>query len=177
MAVALIIEDGSMPEGANTYASLAFIKEYLEARARMGFSDMDEAEQAAIMLDATAYINIQSYEGVTAKPGRIMAFPRKDLQYADGTPVPQNVVPAQVPIAQAELCGFMAEGEDLLAPVDKSQGVITSERVDVIAVSYAEPDTSSYVGHTGYPAVDGLLNAFLKGSGSGSFGVVEVGRG
>lgn len=177
MAIPLIVEDGSMKDGANTYATTAQADAYLAARGAEKWAELDDDGKTIALIRAADTLNSYNWKGVTAKPGRVMTWPRKGVAYADGTPVKEDEVPLQIVNAQCELAGAIVTNEaDPLAPVDTTVGAVTSEKVDVIAVSYAEPDSNAYTGITGYPAVDGLLKQFLRG-GSGRFGVVEVGRG
>lgn len=179
MPIELIVETGTMPPGANTYVSLDDYRNYKAQRDPEYDPDAADSEgEKSTLIRATDTLNSYRWKSVAVDPGRIMAWPRKHMEYADGSPVHDNVVPAQVVAAQCEIAGAIeaAEGKDPLAPVDASQGAITSEKVDVIAVSYATPDTNAYTGKTGYPAVDALLRPFLRG-GSGAFGIVEMGRG
>jgi hypothetical protein len=177
MPISLIIEDGAMPTGANVYADIAYADGYLASRGVSAWADADDDTKLAALVRAADTLNSYRWKGITVAPGRIMAWPRKGMAYAEGTPVPDNIVPAQVANAQCELAGsILADEADPLAPVNTSQGAVVSEKVDVIAVSYAAPDTNAYSGKTGYPAVDALLRPFLAG-GSGKFGIVEMERG
>ena len=178
MAIQFTVEDGQMPDGANTYASLDDFQKYVAQR-DPGYdpSSADVDVESANLIRAADFLNSLRWKGTTAKPGRILAWPRKGMVYADCSPVGENEIPVQVINAQCEVAASMAgQDSDPLAPVDKTVGAVTSEKVDVIAVSYSSPDTNAYSGKTGYPAVDALLASFLSG-GSGKFGIVDVRRG
>jgi hypothetical protein len=166
-----------MPEGANSYTDIAGADAYLSSRGALDWAIADDDTKAAALVRACDTLNTYHYKGQVSAPGRVMAWPRKQMVYADGSPAPMDAIPAQVINAQIELAGnIITDSADPLAPVDKSQGAVTSEKVDVISVSYATPETNAYKGLTGFPAVDALLRGFLSGNG-GRFGVVEVGRG
>ena len=117
-----------------------------------------------------------------------MAWPRKDVSYADGVPVAENVVPLQFVYAQCELAAIAAGGTDLLAPVAHA-GKIVSESHSVteggVDVIQGDSHSDSYTYEKGvpteplYPAVAGLLRAFLNTvPGEAKTSVcMEVGRG
>lgn len=177
MTIKLTVEDGTMPEGANTYADMDFVNAYLASRGVAGWAEADADSRAAALIRAADVLNSYYWKGETAEPGRVMTWPRKGMCYAGGVGVPENSVPVQVQNAQCEIAGAVIAGDtDPLAQVDTAKGAVTSEKVDVIGVSYTDPSTNSYSGKTGYPAVDGLLRPFLGGMGGG-FGIVELGRG
>jgi hypothetical protein len=176
MPTTLIVEDGTMPDGANTYAPLQTIAAYLTPRGAEEWLALSEDEQDRIAVLTTDYLNGLPWKGFPAESGRVMAWPQTRQRFADGKPVQVNIVPVQVVNAQCELCAYAAAGQfNPKAPVDRSTGAVTSEKVDVIAVSYATPETNAYSGPTGFPSIDGLLKPFLK-DGGGKFGVVSLGR-
>ena len=175
----LIVETGTIVENANSYVDLAFADAYLTSRGNTVWAGVGEDAKAAALIRAADVLNGYRWKGQPVEPGRVMAWPRKGVDYSPGNPVPENVVPIQVQNAQCEIAAASMSEEganDPLAQVDTTKGAVTSEKVDVMAVSYAEPSTNSYLGVTGYPAVDGLLRAFLASSGRG-FGIVEIQRG
>lgn len=178
MAAPLVIEDGSMPIGANTYAGLAEADAYLSGRGIAAWAAMDEDSKAVTLIRAADVLNGYRWQGSPVAPGRIMAWPRAGLSYDDAaeTPVPADAVPTAVVMAQCELAGELAGGSAPLAAVNTSAGPVTSEKVDVVAVTYGDPADSAYTGVTGFPAVDGLLRPFLLRA-SRKFGLVELVRG
>jgi hypothetical protein len=172
----LIVEDGAMPTGANTYASLQTIAAYLTPRGAEEWLALDEDAQASIAILTTDYLNGLPWKGYPAESGRVMAWPQAGQTFADKKPLPANSVPVQIVNAQCELCAYAAAGQfNPKAPIDRSTGAVTSEKVDVIAVSYATPETNAYSGMTGFPAIDGLLKPFLRST-IGKFGTVTMRR-
>ena len=177
MSIKLIVEDGTLPENANTYADVDFADAFLASRGAAEWAIADEETKATALIRATDTLNSYRWKGLPVEDTRIMAWPRTGVVYASGTEVPADVVPIQVKNATCELAGnIVATHTDPLAQVDTSVGAVTSEKVDVIGVSYAAPETNTYTGKTGFPFVDALLRPFLKGYGKG-LSVVELGRG
>ncbi|KAL1110000.1 hypothetical protein AAG570_014016, partial [Ranatra chinensis] len=158
----LIIEDGTMPAGANSYATVAQADDRLIARGNTKWGSLTLQDKEKILLQACDVINSYSYLGKTTLPGRIMAFPRIGIEYSEGVPVPENFIPLQVIYAQIEIAGSMASDSFMpLKRVDTTKGAVTSASVDVISVSYSDPVKSSYQGTTGFPYVDSLLKPFF----------------
>lgn len=178
MAITIIVEDGSMPSGANSYVSLGEFAEYAEERGQGAeWNKFDESSRQSALIRAADTLNTYNWKGSPAESGRVMTWPRKGMVYADGATVPESFIPTQMKLAQCELAmNVLFNSVDPLAPVDTASGAVTSERVDVISVSYGDPSTNNYSGQTGYPAVDAWLKPFLKG-GSGRFSLGEIGRG
>lgn len=163
MATNLIVEDGTMPEGANTYASLQTIADYLTPRGAEKWFLLSESAQVCFVIQATDYLNGLPYKGAPVGSGRVMAWPQKGQLYADCSPVPENVVPVQVVNALCELCAYAADGRFTpRTTVDEKAGAVTSQNVNGVSMSFATPDTSAYTGLTGFSTVDALLDQFLR---------------
>ena len=177
MPITLIVEDGTMPAGANSYVDIASADNYLAQRGAYAWVGKEDDEKASALIRAADTLNTFNWNGADAESGRIMAWPRKHMLFIDKSPVQENFIPDQIKSAQCEIAAdILLNQADPLAPVDTSQGAVTSEKVDVVSLTYATPETNNYNGITGYPAVDGLLRPFLSGN-EGKFGVVELGRG
>ena len=177
MSIDLVVEDGTMPDGANTYADIDFADAFLASRGAAEWAVADEDTKAAAIIRATDTLNSYRWKGLPVEDTRIMAWPRTGVVYASGAGVPADTVPIQVKNATCELAGnIVATHTDPLAQIDASVGAVTSEKVDVIGVSYAAPETNAYTGKTGFPFIDALLRPFLKSNGKG-LSVVELGRG
>jgi hypothetical protein len=171
MPVQLIVEDGSMPDGANTYVDAGFVDAYLEARGNAAWLAANDDVRTIALVRAADVLNSYRWKGVSSSPGRIMAWPRKNVAYADATPVPENVIPAQVKNAQCELAALINGGENPLAPVAHAGKIISESHsvtdggVDVLG---ADSHSDSYTYEKGvsyetlYPAIVGLLRDFLE---------------
>lgn len=182
----LIIEDGSLPVGANSYADIAAADAYALARAPAAaefaaWLAADTARKTALLIRATDVLNSYAWKGAPVLAQRLMAWPRAGVAYADGTAVGAEAVPPQVAQAQCELAAALLNGAEPLAAVDTTRGAVLSEGVAGISISYAAPDSGSHAGSTGFPAVDALLRGFLAASGgcggNGGCGMTEAGRG
>ena len=164
--MAIIIEDGTMPVGANAFVSVAEADAYLSARNISSWpipaSDLETdqnltAKEAAI-IRASDYLNTLSWSGTKTDWNWPMSWPRKGVivpgVYAEY--IPESIVPEQVKRACMELAALFYTGENLLAAVERG-GRVASETVGPISTSYFE-DASS---ETFYPAVAGLIGGLL----------------
>lgn len=163
--MALIIEDGTMPEGANAFVSVAEADAYLSARG-LGWPlpesdvtpDANLAAKEAAIVRASDYLNTLAWRGAKADWNWPMSWPRKGANIPGSVDefIPEDVVPTQVKRACMELAVLFYGGEDLLAAQERG-GRIASETVGPISTSYFD-DASS---ETFYPAVAGLIGDFL----------------
>ena len=171
MPARLTIEDGSMPDNANTYVDIGFADGYLGTRGNAAWLAADAEAKAVALIRSADVLNSYPWKGNAAAPDRIMAWPRKGVAYADKTPVPEEVIPQQVKNAQCELAALINGGENPLAPVahagkviseshSVSEGGIDALGGDSHSDSYTYEKGVSY--ETLYPAVAGLLRAFLE---------------
>ena len=155
----LIVEDGTMPAGANSFASLADADAYHAARLTEAWADsLAGDKKEAALIRATDWLNRKvRWEGCkTTRKQRI---------------VPSDEVPAEVVEACCELAGFFVE-QDYLAPLDRG-GDIASLSVDVISIAY----NGTAPAETVFPSLSGLLAGLgTVNTGKGG-GIMEVGRG
>lgn len=187
----LIVEDGTMPIGANSYTSLADADAYLVPRglwaatptvvdAGTGVVTPDGAtitKKETALIRATDYLNTLDWKGEKVAWERLFAWPRVGISFSDlgNTIVPSVVVPAAVKISCIELAAACFAGDNPLAAVARDDR-LASKTIGVISKSWFDgvPD------ETLYPAVAGLVAPFLRtvpGKKSALTGVVEAGRG
>ncbi len=181
--MALIIEDGTLPENANSYVSLEAADLYLAARniweaaPEDGSEDPLAGKKEFAIIRAFDALNLLSWVGESLDWQRIPAWPRLNVpmypQPADAKEtayIGTDVIPNCVKTAQMELAGLIYGGLDPLAPVEHG-GLILSKSesstegsVDVIggdssssSVTYSDrAPVETYL-----PAVYGLLKPYL----------------
>lgn len=162
--MALIVEDGSIVAGAESYISVSDADAYHAARGNAAWTGTDAAKEA-LLRKATDYM-LQVY-GLRWKGDRVSAtqaldWPREGVEVF-GFDIDPDVVPDAVANACAELALRAASGD--LTP-DVARRTVR-EKVGPIEVEYdrnapALPD---------YQAVDNMLAALLRGT-SGVFRLV-----
>ncbi|MFR4120583.1 MAG: DnaT-like ssDNA-binding protein [Bilophila wadsworthia] len=131
----LIVEDGTLPAGANSFASVADADAYHAARLTAAWTDeLAEIQKEAALIRASDWLNRKvMWNGRKASRSQRMAWPRSGVVTQDGEIAPDEI-PAEVVEACCELAGFFVE-QDYLAPLDRG-GDIASLSVDVISIAY-----------------------------------------
>lgn len=132
----LVLEDGTMPEGANCFALVLDVDNWQRARKStiwpvaqfiMPTSNEEyEAKEAAI-LRATDYLNGLSWKGYRAASGRLLAWPRKEVEDEDGFLIPDDVIPEAVKAATCYLAELVYGGTDLQPILERGGRIQTSQ--------------------------------------------------
>ena len=174
----LIVEDGTMPEGANTYVSLTDVDAYLVPRGLWETTPDDAgdsviAKKEAAIIRAFDAMNTLNWAGDVPDWQRVTAWPRQNVPMPGVKPkpgeeptfLPADMVPRAVVQAQMELAGLIYGGLNPLAPVERGGKVVSMSEsskegdLDVIGgVTYAE----SAPVETYLPAVYGILGPYLR---------------
>lgn len=180
----LIVEDGTMPEGANTYVSLADVDAYLVPRG-LWEATPDEAgdgiiaKKEAAVIRAFDSMNTLNWAGDAPDWQRVTAWPRQNVPMPGVKPkpgeeptfLPADTVPRAVVQAQMELAGLIYGGLNPLAPVERGGKVVSMSEsskegdVDVIggdSKSYSVTYAESAPVETYLPAVYGILGPYLR---------------
>ncbi len=176
----LIVEDGSCPAGANSYASLEEADAYALPRGLWTPTE-DESVMLAreqAILRASDWLNSLDWKGAPVELGREMAWPRKGIG-GYGVVVAENAVPTCVKTACIEATVLVVGGTDLFAPQEYS-GKVTARSTKVGPISesfeYASPGASGTPKRDALTARIGwLLNSLPEDGGAGST-VYVVGR-
>lgn len=180
----LIVEDGTMPEGANTYASLADVDAYLVPRGLWETTPDDAgdsviAKKEAAIIRAFDAMNTLNWAGDVPDWQRVTAWPRQNVPMPgvktkpgeEPTFLPSDMVPRAVVQAQMELAGLIYGGLNPLAPVERGGKVVSMSEsskegdLDVIggdSKSYSVTYAESAPVETYLPAVYGILGPYLR---------------
>lgn len=180
----LIVEDGTMPEGANTYVSLTDVDAYLVPRGLWETTPDDAgdsviAKKEAAIIRAFDAMNTLNWAGDVPDWQRVTAWPRQNVPMPGVKPkpgeeptfLPADMVPRAVVQAQMELAGLIYGGLNPLAPVERGGKIISMSEsskegdVDVIggdSRSYSVTYAESAPVETYLPAVYGILGPYLR---------------
>ncbi len=151
--MALIIEDGSIVTGANSYVTIAEIKAYADLR---GIAYPDDAAIEVNAILATDYLQSKCYAGVQVEPNaQPLEFPRDDL-YIKNVLVPNDSIPEQLKNAQIE-AALAQTSQDLLQSGGTDTNV-SSESLGSIKFNYDGGSSSSFNSQR----VNLYLNELLK---------------
>lgn len=137
--MALIVEDGSVVTGANSYLTLAELREWATSRGVV--FPTDDAELEVLALKAIDYLEslYSKYKGSMVEPGvQPLQWPRSDVNLY-GVYLPSNEIPVAVKRAQYEAAAASLQGDIFSAPTL----AVKKTKVDVIETEFFEPTTSS----------------------------------
>lgn len=152
MPITLIVEDGSRPIGANTYASVADADTYHADRGFAAWADATDDEKATALIKATDYLNGLSWTGrkVAMRP---MAWPRVDVE-VDGYAVGSDEVPDAIVNACCYMAGEFVGGADPLAAQDRA---LSSMKVGSVEMAWEQGSNAA----PQYPALKAILRGLI----------------
>jgi hypothetical protein len=145
--MSIVIEDGTLVSGANSYVSLTDARAYAVARGVTLPADNDDAE--AVLLKAVDYLESfdSRYKGERVDRDQSLAWPRSGVTI-EGFEWDSTEIPRQVLNAQLALVVEINAGEDPFNPSSATLPVV-GERVEgAVAVQYASPGQSLKVSKT-----------------------------
>lgn len=133
--MSIIIEDGSIVAGANSYASLAEARAYATARGKT--LPADDTALSALLITSVDYLEAQRarYQGSKVSAEQWLQFPREGV-YIDGVPLEATAIPAILKQAQIRLAIEVNSGVDLMPT--RSGPFIKKEEVGPIVTEYSE---------------------------------------
>src|SRR3546814_1420651 len=131
--MALVIEDGTIVAGANSYIDVPAAKVYASARGVDLGTDDAVTEQR--LLSAMDYLESLSYKGLRTDPDvQSLAWPRTGVTF-DGRTFGPNTIPPQLKNAQAQLVIELFNGVIIFASTRSEEH--TSELQSLMRISYA----------------------------------------
>jgi len=131
--MALVIEDGSLPSGANSFVTVAEVRAFAEARASTLDDTDGEIEAAAIR--AMDFINAfrAQFKGTKVTGAQPLQFPRSGVTL-DGFAVAETEIPGVLKAAQCQLALDALAGTELQPSGDGRE--VIREKVDVLETEY-----------------------------------------
>ena len=131
----LIIEDGSIVTGANSYQTVAQMRAYALARG-VTLSAVD-ADVEVLSFQAMDYLEGKraKYQGCKTSEDQALQWPR-EVVYIDCYEIDNNVIPSELKNAQNQLVIEIHAGLTVLPT--SQQGFATKEKVGPIEVEFSE---------------------------------------
>jgi len=154
--MALVIEDGSIVSGANSYATAAEYNAYIDARYSALARSVADAVVEGYLLLAMDYLESQSLIGAKYTDAQPLQWPRSDV-YIDGYIVLTTEIPAYVIKALYEVAYGIEQGFSPTAPVSRETLI---EKVGEISITYKDSSAS----RTLLPAASQALSKFTVSS-------------
>lgn len=161
--MALVIEDGSIVVGANSYATRAVIIAYALARSIVL---ADSAVTDGFAIDAMDYLLRYSrrWKGSQVEPGvQALDWPRECVRSGSYT-FPSDAIPAALISAQSQLAMYRYQGISLL-PVSGQTAFITREKIGPLETEFSEAVQLQSGLTPSLPAIDAILSGLLDGGG------------
>ena len=157
--MALIIEDGSLLTGANSFVSVSEVRAYASARAST-LSDND-ADVEVSAIKASDYIKSlrHRFKGQEIVAEQALPFPRLNI-VVNGFDIPSTTVPQGIKDACCQLALESAAGVDLL-PTTSGQ-ITTKEKVGPLETTFS--DRSAHDGTQLFAAASALLSPYMTGA-------------
>lgn len=156
----LIVEDGSVVEGANSYTSLEVANAYHALRGNAAWTGTDGVKEAAL-IRATAYIDLR-YRGRfpgTRVEGReqSLEWPRTGATDANGIAIADDEIPIEILNAVCEAAlRELTEAGSLMPDLERG-GEIKSLKAGSIAIEYADGAQVE----TTFSIIDGILSSLV----------------
>lgn len=160
--MALVVEDGTGLETANSYVSLVDCDTYHSDRGNTSWTGEDAAKEAAL-IRATQYLDMHyrsRFLGYRYSEEQALEWPRYDAEDDNGYYL-DNEIPKELEQATCELALRALSGE-LLEDQDRG-GAVRRVRIGEIETEYSESAPAGTI----YRFVDEILGRLLSG-GSGA---------
>lgn len=164
--MALIIEDGTIVVGANSYVTVAEAKAYAISRGE-NFPTVD-TQIETLLYNAMDYVEAyrSQFSGQKVETTQATQWPRLNVTI-DGNDFPSDQIPNELKQAQCQLAVDKYAIGDLTPSTDGY--AVSMEKVDVIEVQYASGGRlsgQSLPAEPTFPKADTFLEPLLKNSGS-----------
>lgn len=137
--MALIIEDGSIVAGADSFATAAELVTYAAAYGRT--IPATEAAQESLLRRAALQMSAMPWYGSLVNMAQALSWPRYDVYRGDWL-LPSNEIPAQIKAGQMALATEI-HADDLVDPATKKGAVIMDRVEGAVQRQYAEAKGST----------------------------------
>lgn len=151
--MAIIVEDGTIVAGANSYVSEADLTAYSTAR---GITLTGATE--TLLIQSMDYIESQNYLGVKLTQDQSLQWPRSGV-YIDGYYNPNDNIPTELKDAEMAAAVAIDQGNSPQAVIERG---VKKEKVDVIETEYMDNAVSNPID----PKITAMLKKLLAGGGS-----------
>ena len=170
--MSLTVETGAGVQGAESYATVAFINAYWAARTHDSraatWSAATDAKKEGAAREASTYIDATwgpAFRGKRRGYVQGLEFPRTGANDDAGYPLPD--LPPQLQAATAELAGRAVSGP-LVADVKAGGGVIKRVKASSVEVEFADNGETAKTD----PSVARILGPLLQADAAWHFGIV-----
>lgn len=172
--MALVVEDGTVVAGANSYVDMSYADAYHSSRNNVawleGASSPDTAREGALIratqwLDATYK---SRYPGLRLQ-GRTqpLQWPRSGAYDVDGNEIAEDEIPQEIMAATCEAALRELSSPGSLAPDYNNSQRVVSEKVGDLAVTYSDSTSAADMTPV-FSMIDGILSSLFVATQDGS---------
>lgn len=164
----LIVEDGSMPSGANTYVDATYTDQYFSYTGRYAgeWEAFDEETKNHLIYRAMIWLEEQfvgKWKGSIVTEAQYCSFPRQGLYDLEGRLLSSSNIPTQIKWAQCEVARLFATvPENKLYPVIKPEGQVRRIGLAEKAIEKEFFKTSLTFEQNRYVIVEKKIESLLK---------------
>lgn len=170
--MAIVVEDGSVVSGANSFVTRAEFIAYALAR---GVTVTDDSSADITLIKATDFIasHEANLKGTLVDKNQSTPFPRYDIGYIDGYSWGSSEIPRQVILCQLAVALEINAGVDVYNTPANPNLIAKSKRVEgAVSIEYAVDGSGQKLSRTS--RYDSLLNSLLKNTLSLSIPMVRA---
>lgn len=134
----IIVEDGTIVSGANSYITVSGVNNYCSAMGYTDWASASDGTKEIALLKAMRYIDGLKWKGVKYTQNQYTSWPRDEVYDVDERLVAYNTIPIKVIESVCEACMLALPTSDYnLEPNISKDDYKTSEAVaSVIATTY-----------------------------------------
>ncbi len=145
MAFNFVVETGEADPDANSYTTVEYADDYMEADIHKSaeWLDLEEEDKQRLLVRASKTLDYRfKWVGTRVDPDSGLKWPRAGAYDEDGFLIPDNCIPRILQDATAEFAAYLMS-DDWTAPRDADQ--FTAVKVDVIEIKYDTDYRRAYI--------------------------------
>lgn len=163
--MALIVEDGSVVQGANTYVDVEYVDEYCTL---MNYTEWISApdtpeetiKKESAIIRTMQFFENQIYSGYKTSDDNPLEWPRYGIYLDTGSEFPNNKIPEDLKKAVSEGAYIEYKTPDSLFESGGSTGKVKRKRIDVLETEYFE----SYLS-VPFPKLKQMIRKYINSAG------------
>ncbi len=156
MPTSLVVEDGSIVTGANSFVSLEDADAYHALRGSVAWAAATTAAKEAAIVQATDYLCGLAWQGYLIQQDQPLCWPRSGVYSPEGWEWPWNTVPAPV-VSACCVLAVEALSAALEASLERGGQIQSVQVPGAVSVTYA---VGAPAGRQ-FPAVERLLRGMM----------------
>lgn len=156
MAFIFVVETGIADSDANSYASVAFADDYMEANTHVSteWFNLEEEDKQRLLVRSSKMLDVRfKWNGQRMEQDSGLAWPRAGVFDVDGFLIHDDVIPRILQEATVEFAGYLMD-TDWTAP--RANDEFKELQVDVIDIKFNTDYRRAYIPPTIVSMLEGL---------------------